>query len=126
MCVLSAPWYVSAQTSPTPITPQGFGGTVIGAIPCTANGTLLVGVKDFRTKLPIQVHYIPFVTRLNLNYNIFTSGNGILGQYMPSPMPCLVGVCPFCKPFGTPIGIITSLPFAGVGSSAGPAFSPAI
>ncbi len=127
VCLLSTPFYSSAQTPAVPIGPIGFGGRVIGAIPCTASGTLMVGVQDFMTKLPIQVHYIPLITRLNMSYNIFTSGNAILGQYMPVPKPCLIGVCPICKPIGAPIGIITSIPFAGVGSSALPAFKlPAI
>jgi hypothetical protein len=108
-----------AQTAPLPV-PQGFGGRITNLMVCTGNGSLLVGLQDFRTNLPIQLHYIPLVSRLNQNYALFVPGNAVLGTYMPSPQPCLIGFCPFCKPYGKPIGVITSWPLSGVGTSLSP------
>ncbi len=129
LCVSSliVPIGVHAQI-PTGIVTVPFGGTVLSTIPCLCSSSLLVTIEDFRTKLPIGVLYIPFVSRLNRNFNIFIPGNSALGQYYTSPLQCRNGIIPFlpiepfCVNTGIANGIITSLPFAGTGSSLLPSF----
>ncbi len=101
---------------PTNLVVEGFGGRITDIMVCTATGSLLVGLTDFKSNTYLQVHYIPLVSRLNQNF-MLVPGNSILGTYTPAPKPCLIGFCPFCKPYGAPRGIITSWPLSGVGTS---------
>lgn len=108
---------VSVATNPTALVLDHFGGRVLAAIPCICNAGFMITVFDFKTKLPIILMVQPFISRINMNYS-FLPGNAVLGSFNPIPTPCLNGLPPFlCVPTGTSQGIVTSMPFAGVGTS---------
>jgi hypothetical protein len=159
--LLWAPFFfVDAQASLIPtsldsIVPsaiQGFGGKVLAPpVPCTCSGSLMISLFDNRTLKPIQVIFIPFLSRLNQNFNFAIPGNNVLGTYFtadfigglhrsalknaPSvgpltqaqsasnPATCQVGIPLIsCKAVGSPVGIVTPQPFSGMGTSLIPSF----
>ncbi len=105
----------SAAVSPTSLLVRPFGGAVYGVRPCICNAGFMVTIQDYTTMMPINLMVIPFVSRINLNY-AFLPGNGVLGSFYPTPMQCLV-FPPFCTSIGTAIGVVVSMPLAGVGTS---------
>lgn len=140
---VSAASLSSLDLSLTPI--SGFGGRIIANVPCACSGTSLLTILDFRTLSEIQVVYIPFLSRLNQFYMLWTPSNFVLGTYLGSsgvtsaftkylsvngqtiqddpfgnPSICYEGIFPFCTSVGSPVGIITPWPFSGAGTSLTP------
>ena len=122
-----SPLLVSAQanpasvaTNPTALILDHFGGRVTAVVPCICSAEFMITIVDFKTMLPMILMVQPFVSRINMNYS-FLPGNAVLGSFHPVPTPCLNGLPPFlCIPTGAAQGIVTSLPFAGVGTSLRP------
>jgi len=140
---VSAASLSSLDLSLTPV--SGFGGRIIVNVPCTCSGTSLLTIADFRTLSEIQVVYVPFLSRLNQFYMLWTPANFVLGTYLGSagvtsaftkylsvngqsaqddpfgnPAICYEGIFPFCTSTGSPVGIITPWPFSGAGTSLTP------
>ncbi len=108
---------VSVATNPTALLVDHFGGRILATIPCVCNAGMMITVMDFKSKVPLILMVQPFISRINMNYS-FLPGNAVLGSFNLVPTPCLNGLPPFlCVPTGTAQGIITSLPFAGIGTS---------
>lgn len=93
---------------------RSFGGRLALPIPCTCQlGVTLTYIPV--NPAPPQLLFQPPASQLKMAFNIVTPGVWLLGNYLPSPATCLVGVPPACVPGAIPVGIIYQ-----VGTSAAP------
>jgi hypothetical protein len=97
-----------------------FGGKIAKSTVCTcsAGAPTLLTIENFNPKMPpaIEAMFVPGVSTLKANFNIWTPGVYTIGGLMPGTPECLVGVTPACTVAGvaqyiidTPRGIGTSL-----------------
>jgi hypothetical protein len=105
-----------ASNATQAITNTGFGGKIVYVDYCTCMASIMLYILDLRLKSVIQLMYMPGVSSLKMNYNIFTTGNNVLGGYTPIPMQCMVVDGTDCSSHGTARGIIDF--YRGVGTSA--------
>lgn len=93
-----------------------FGGYITFVQYCTCEASILLFIFDKDLKSVIQLLYIPGVSTLKSQYNVFSPGPTVLGGYYQSGVPCLVYDGESCESWGTPTGIIDTL--RGVGTTA--------
>ena len=95
-----------------------FGGQIVSKpFWCTCNGALYFWVLDLVTKVPTPMVFQFGFSRLNMQYNIFTPGVELVGTYSPGGL-CFYWTGKSCQPkTPSPIGVITSFPLSGVGTS---------
>jgi hypothetical protein len=91
---------------------QPFGGYILTIIPCE-NGPLYMLIYDFRTYISLPILLQPW-SRLNMYYAPLP-GNAVLGTYFPIPDQCVLSYYPYVAL--TAIGSVSSLPYAGMGTS---------
>jgi hypothetical protein len=100
---------------------QYYGGRRLATIQCTCSPASLILLYDYRLKTIINLVYVPGVSRLFMNYNIYTSSY-MLGSYNPT---IGVGICQFyagtacvdSSTIGLPAwGTMDMLPGAGTSS----------
>lgn len=92
-----------------------FGGKIIATIPCTCSGQTLVTVDDYATKSAVVMLYNPAISKLNMNFNIWSVGVYVIGGLLPVGGVCSVYAGTGCTVVGAaPVTIDT---FRGVGTS---------
>ena len=107
----------SASKLATSAALPGFGGRVVFIQYCTCTGMILLYVFNPLSVTPLlPVMYVPGVSTLHKNYNVFTAGPQVLGGYIYVTLPCLFYVGVACVPIGFSIGTIDTI--RGVGTSA--------
>lgn len=95
----------------------GFGGIILYTYYACENGPVYVLVQEYVTGAWIPLAYQPW-SRLNMYYAL-SSGNAILGTYLPIPGECVISYYPYYAL--TYLGEFSSYPFSGVGTSLLPA-----
>ncbi|HBX58694.1 MAG: hypothetical protein UW46_C0002G0032 [Candidatus Yanofskybacteria bacterium GW2011_GWF1_44_227] len=75
-----------------------FGGKILTYTPCTCGfGTAIVTVG---TPRPGIFLYVPYTSK-PYSYYFPSIGRWILGLASPTPMPCMMGVLPYCVSVGS-------------------------
>ena len=99
-----------------------FGGYLIFPLYCTCSGGINLYIYDNTYPSGLLTLYYQYgVSRLNANYNIFTPGVAVIGQfygqkYSSSVSMCQIYVYSTCVQVPAD-GLITTWPFAGIGTS---------
>ncbi len=93
-----------------------FGGKITYVQYCTCTDYILLFIYDFDIKSVIQMLYIPGMSTLYSDYNVFEAGPQVLGGYIRAQIPCWIIAGDDCAQFGSPIGYIDTL--RGVGTTA--------
>ena len=93
-----------------------FGGRITYVQYCTCTSFILLFIYDNDLKSVIQLLYVPGLSRLYEEYNVFEAGPQVLGGYTMGSTPCMVYAGEDCVQFGSPTGIIDTL--RGVGTTA--------
>lgn len=104
------PLFSEAQGVTTP-----FGGKILTSFPCTCSGGYYIYMYDLKTMMPTPIYFQFGVSRLNSNYNIFSSNVNLLGSYGPG-MSCLMYAGTSCYSLTT-YGMVTTYGLPGVGTS---------
>lgn len=92
-----------------------FGGKILMTMPCTCSGGWYISFFDNGTKVTTPIVFQYGVSRLNSNYNMYTSGVSILGSYVTGGT-CLIYAGTSC--ISIPVfGMITPFPGPGMGTS---------
>lgn len=104
------PLVSNAQGLTTP-----FGGRLLTSFPCTCSGGYYIYMQDLYTNMTIPIYFQFGVSRLNSNYNIFSSGVNLLGSYSQGSS-CLMYYGYGCYTLTT-YGMITTYGLPGVGTS---------
>lgn len=81
------------------------GGVITFVQYCTCSAAILVHNYDYVTLSDVPVAYIPGVSTLYQNFNIYTSGTYNLSQYIPTTYECLEYDGESCTVIGTAYGI---------------------
>lgn len=92
-----------------------FGGSITNVTYCTCSTSVMLDINDKVTNNTLTVVYIPGVSRLYANYNIFTAGPNVIGGYWQGSAQCLIYSGNSCQSQGSPRGTIDSI--RGIGSS---------
>lgn len=91
------------------------GGEIVGIDYCLCSSGLMLKILRAPLLVPTNVLYIPFISRLNANYNPFVVGNEVILQHTNVPVPCMK-YSVTCYADGMAVGTVTSFPFAGIGT----------
>lgn len=89
-----------------------FGGKVTQVTYCTCEASIMLNINDVRGS-QTQLIYMPGVSQLYANYNVYGTGQEVLGTYTQGGS-CLVYVGESCETQGNPSGTIKL-----IGTSAG-------
>lgn len=81
-----------------------FGGMVIRYTQCTCGPSSMLDIMDVRGQMT-QLVYTPGISRIYMYYNIYGTGQNVLGTYTPGGV-CLVYVGTGCTSQGIPRGTI--------------------
>ncbi len=92
---------------------QYFGGRISNVTYCTCSASVMIDVQD-KLRGYVSVIYMPGVSRLYANYNVFTPGPNVIGGYTPGGV-CLIYSGTQCNSQGAPMGTINTI--HGVGTS---------
>ncbi len=96
------------------------GGEIVDINVCPCSFGLMLSILKFPLRVPTNVLYIPFESRLNANYNPFKIGNSVIVQHTGVPVPCLITLPTGCTANAKVlpgVGTVTSYPYAGIGTS---------
>ncbi|MEK7642003.1 MAG: hypothetical protein AAB365_03365 [Patescibacteria group bacterium] len=83
---------------------QNFGGRVNRVTYCTCASSIMLDINDVRGQT-VSVIYQPGASRIFSNYNVYGTGQNVLGNYSPGGS-CLVYHGEDCTPEGSPSGTI--------------------
>lgn len=96
-----------------------FGGMVMRSQLCTCSGQTLLTVLDYATNSTVMSMYIPGLSKLNMNYNIWSTGAYVIAGTYQGSAQCQVlryaGVTAYCNTEGTSQSIIDTI--RGIGTS---------
>ncbi len=96
-----------------------FGGIITRVQICTCSGQTLLTVQDYATNAPVMSMYIPGLSKLNANFNIWTPSTYVIAGTYQGTAQCQVlryaGVTAYCNTEGTSQSIIDTI--RGIGSS---------
>jgi len=93
-----------------------FGGKITYFFYCTCMASYLLYIYDFDLKSVVQLMFIPGVSTLHQQYNVYAAGPTVLGGYTQGSSGCYFYNGESCSSFGSPTGIIDTL--RGVGTTA--------
>lgn len=97
--------------------PTHFGGTIVQSTLCTCSGgSSLILVDDYASNQILSLMYQPGLSRLNMNFNVYSAGPYVIGGYMPGGGACMVYAGTGCATAGVAQYTIDAT--RGVGTSA--------
>jgi hypothetical protein len=92
-----------------------FGGTITRTTLCTCDGTTLITVDDYATNGSVTMLYDPTQSKLNMNFNIWTTGVYVIGGFMSGGGQCQVYNGESCDTQGTAQYTVDNI--RGIGTS---------
>lgn len=92
-----------------------FGGTITRTTLCTCDGTTLITVDDYATNSSVTMLYDPTQSKLNMNFNIWTTGVYVIGGFMSGGGQCQVYNGESCDTQGTAQYTVDNI--RGIGTS---------
>ncbi|MBU3669011.1 MAG: peptidoglycan-binding protein [Candidatus Taylorbacteria bacterium] len=92
-----------------------FGGTITRTTFCSCSGKTLITVDDYATNNQVTMMYDPTISKLNMNFNIWSTGAYVIGGFMSGGGECQVYNGESCDTQGTAQYTIDNV--RGIGTS---------